>query len=121
MKILVFLISLSFSLSSFAQGVCFDKVDKQVEQETVAQGWSYHGIELISAEALKAMLLDIPSWSNELDENQIVQIQQFSQKSDSLEFYLMTGTGDYSGGYQNLLVVEKDSCGVAAEFTTYVE
>lgn len=104
-----------------ASSVCYEQIESALIQEIEANGWSFHGVDEYSAEDLTQMLSNVDDWSNELYEEEVAEIAAYVAQG-TYEFYSVTGTGDYSGGYQELIVADPNNqCAPVARYLTYAE
>lgn len=99
---------------------CLDKVDKAMSDEMDANSWTSHGVDTLDEGATNEFVANPHDWSNTLEDRDIVEIEQYIV-ADKYEFYHFTGTGDYSGGFQLLLVVDPATCLETDRFLTYEE
>lgn len=119
----LFIIAILVMTSCFAQAVdsCYDKVDTEMAEEMASKNWKYHGIDALDTVQVDEILANPHDWTTEMTDDELAELEQKYVLPGENEFYLLTGTGDYSGGFQELIVVNAASCEVEKRYVMYVE
>jgi hypothetical protein len=120
MKSFIFIALLALGHSASAN-VCYNTVDQSMVQEFDEAKWKYHGIDELSEVEMNEILANPHDWTNEISEEELLELEQKYFLKGGYEFYLLTGTGDYSGGFQEILVVTPNDCDIETRYVIYAE
>lgn len=112
----IFKLLLVLGVVNVASADCYEQVAKRVERALAEQGHSFHGLQ----RKFGGEVIQLFDDANELGSAEKSQIGKLL-RSGHFEFYALTATGRHSDGYQDLLVVSKESCATYRRFTYYVE
>jgi hypothetical protein len=99
----------------FAKTKCEKIVGAEIEAEMEAKGWRYFFEKIRKADVKRIVAEE----SNELDESEAEDLLSYVSKT-GYEYFQITGTGDFSGGFQELLIVDK-ACSIVKRELTYAE